>query len=356
MAIERARSYVADLVNVDASEIVFTSGATEANAIAILGIARAARSMGDRRRRIVISAIEHKSVLECANRLSKEGFEIIKAPVDDRGVINLEALSSLVDDTTLLVSIMAANNEVGVIQPLSAIAEITRSADAMLHVDASQQAGKMPIDLTMCDFASLSAHKMYGPGGVGALFISSAAAVRPEPLFGGGGQENGIRPGTLPVPLIVGFGAAAYMASERLSEDADHARRLAAMLESLLRERQLNFTINGLGADRLPGSLSLQFNGCEAASLIARLSPLVSIAEGSACTSGQITPSHVLTAMGRTAKSASETVRIFCGRYNTDEEIRLAADAIATAVQNETIANWTNPPVGSGHERRASRF
>lgn len=355
-AVEIARRQLADLVGVDSGEIVFTSGATEANAIALAGTARAAVRRGDGRRQVIVSAIEHKSVLETAYRLGQDGFAVVTCPVLEAGVIDLEALRDLVTPDTLLVSIMAANNEVGVIQPIPAVAGITRTHGAMLHVDASQQVGKAAIDLSVADLASVSSHKMYGPVGVGALFISSAAAVRPEPLFAGGGQERGYRPGTLPVPLIVGFGEAARVAALQLSADADHARRLADRLVRGLEDRNIMFEINGLGQNRLPGSLSLRLYGCDAASLIGRLSPWVSFAEGSACTSGQITPSHVLTAMGQSPEAASETVRLLCGRYNTIEEIDLAIEAISSAVHAETIADWTGSPVALSHERRSSRF
>lgn len=356
IAVESARAHIADLVGAAPGEIVFTSGATEANALAIIGSARAAVSSGDRRRRIVVSAIEHKSVLECAARMEREGFTVAVAPVTRAGLVDLEALDRLVTPETLLVSVMAANNEVGVIQPLVQVADIARRHGALLHVDASQQAGKVALDLSLADLASLSSHKMYGPGGIGALFVSSAILRRPEPLFAGGSQEHGLRPGTLPVPLIIGFGEAARIAEARLAADGAHSQGLSKALVERLREHQLSFEINNLEGETLPGSLSLRLVGCDAASLIARLSGTVSLAEGSACTSGQIMPSHVLTAMGLSSEAASQTVRIFCGRYTTWEEIHTAADAIATAVRDENVANWTGPPVGSGHERRAARF
>lgn len=353
VAVENARGQIADLIGADRGEIIFTSGATEANVIALVGTARAAIRAGDVRRQIVVSAIEHKSVLETAARLAEDGFEIITAPVLSSGVVDLQALKALITSDTLLISVMAANNEVGVVQPISEVATIVRQSCTLLHVDASQQVGKAPIDLSLADFASVSSHKMYGPVGVGALFISSAAEHRPEPIFSGGSQERGLRPGTLPVPLIVGFGEAARVAATRLQADTRHACQLADHLVEGLKKRNIHFTINGLNERRLPGSLSLRLIGCDAASLIGRLSPVISIAEGSACTSGQITPSHVLTAMGQSSAAASETVRIMCGRYNVIGDMDLAAEAIAAAVKAETIAHWTPSPVGLAHERRA---
>lgn len=356
VAVDHARSHVARLIGADPGEVIFTSGATEANALAIIGVARAARAARDDRHRIVVSAIEHKSVLESARRLGRDGFEIVIAPVTPSGVVDLDILASLVNADTLLVSVMAANNEVGVVQPIEHVATIVRANGALLHIDASQQVGKLPIDLSIADFASLSSHKMYGPVGVGALFISAAASLQPEPLLAGGSQERGLRPGTLPVPLIVGFGEAARLAQAHLESDAVHVRRLADRLIANLSDRQVLFEINGLGEIRLPGSLSLRLTGCDGASIIARLSHAVSIAEGSACTSGQITPSHVLTAMGQSAEIASQTVRILCGRYNAENEILAAAEAIAHVVHDETIAHWTGSPVGSAHEGCTARF
>ncbi len=356
VAVERARSQVASLVGADPGEIVFTSGATEANVLAIVGVARAALTARDARRRIVVSAIEHKSVLESAHSLQRDGFEIVLAPVTASGIIDLVSLKSLVTPDTLMVSVMAANNEVGVVQPLEAVAGVVRAAGALFHVDASQQAGKLQIDLNLADYASLSSHKMYGPVGIGALFLSSAAALHPEPILAGGAQERGLRPGTLPVPLIIGFGEAAQIAKGAIERDAAHARALATRLTNTLSDQKVSFLINGINEHRLPGSLSLRLIGCDAASIIARLSPVVSLAEGSACTSGQITPSHVLTAMGQSPEAASQTVRILCGRYNSESEILTAAEAIARATYSESGSHWTGSPVGSPHEGRAARF
>ncbi|MBJ7483498.1 cysteine desulfurase family protein [Brevundimonas sp.] len=355
-AVETAREQVAGLVGASANEIIFTSGATEANAIALLGTAKAARRRGDPRRKILVSTIEHKSVLESAAELAHEGFDVQHVPVDSNSVVDLAALASLTDDTTLLVSIMAANNEVGVLQPLAAIAAIARKSGAVAHTDASQLAGKLATDLADFDLASLSSHKMYGPAGVGALFVSSACPIRPLPLFAGGSQEQGIRPGTLPVPLIVGFGAAADLARDRLILDAKASKGLADRLVVALRNFQVDFKINGEGADRLPGSLNIQIYGCSGSSIVSRLQGCVYLAEGSACTSGQIIPSHVLKATGLSNSQASECIRIYCGRYNTEAEIDRAATMIAAAAREEIASRWTDPPVGSRHEKYAARI
>ena len=355
MAVETARQDIADLIGAAPNELIFTSGATEANAIALLGTAKAARQRNEPRRRIVISAIEHKSVLEAATELAREGFEVLHTPVGADGVIDLETLKAQVDHTTLLVSVMAANNEVGVLLPLDAVVSIARSAGAITHTDASQMVGKLPADLGDFDLASLSSHKMYGPVGVGALFMSSACALRPLPLFAGGMQEQGIRPGTLPVPLIVGFGAAARLAKGRLVSDADAARAMTGRLTDALRDLGLEFEINGSIADRLPGSLNIRIPGCFGSSIVSRLNNSVYLSEGSACTSGQIMESHVLLAMGLTEAEASECVRIYCGRYNTESEIDAAASRIAAAAHEEILARWAKRPVGSENERRPLR-
>lgn len=324
-AVETARSELASLIGSDPQELVFTSGATEANNIAIRGIALAALESGIGRRDIVVSAIEHKSVLSSASSLRSAGFRIIEAPVDVNGIIDISALERLVGAKTLLLSVMAVNNEVGTIQPLADVVRIARAAGALVHVDAAQGVGKLPLDFAEFDLASLSSHKMYGPMGIGALFISSAAPLRPLPLLFGGGQETGVRPGTVPTPLVVGFGAAAKVSRTRLHKDAAHARNLSALFLDELRGRQVQFIENVCELNRVPGSLSLRFPGNDAMSVISRSSDRIAISEGSACTSGQITESHVLLHMGLTQSEASETVRLYFSRYNNEAQAREAA-------------------------------
>lgn len=354
-AVETARGQVAHLIGAAPDEIIFTSGATEANALALLGVVAAARGRGDPRRRVLVSTIEHKSVLGCADRLGQEGFEIVRIPVDHNARVDLDALRRELDDSVLLVSIMGANNEVGVLQPLASIAALVRETDALLHTDAAQLVGKCPIDAPDFDFVSVSSHKMYGPVGVGALFVSGTTPLRPRPLFAGGDQEKGLRPGTLPVPLIVGFGEAARLARLRLATDAEHTTQLSGRLVAALKSAQVRFRVNAPDAEKLPGSLSIQFDACDASSLITRLSDAVYIAEGSACTSGRISPSHVLTSMGLSEDQAGKTVRICIGRYTTTDEVDRAAVAISHAVHREKVAHWTAAPVGLPHERLAAR-
>ncbi|TIO74968.1 cysteine desulfurase family protein [Mesorhizobium sp.] len=331
-AVEDARSDIAFLIGSDPQELVFTSGATEANNIAIRGTAFAAIEGGIKRREIVVSAIEHKSVLSAANSLRTAGFTIIETPVHETGVIDVSALERLVGGQTLLVSVMAVNNEVGSIQPLADVVRIARTCGALVHVDAAQAVGKLPFDSTDFDFVSLSSHKMYGPMGIGGLFVSSAASVRPSPVLFGGGQETGIRPGTVPTPLVVGFGAAAKTSRMQLGGDAAHARALAALFLEELRSRQVQFTESVPEPQRVPGSLSLRFPNNDAMSIIARSGDRIAISEGSACNSGQITASHVLTAMGFTPLEASETVRLYFSRYNSETDAIEAAVALSEIV------------------------
>ncbi len=333
-AVETARSEVANLFSVAPQEITFTSGATEANNIAIRGLALAALQDGVTRRQIIVSAIEHKSVLSSANSLRKLGFEVVEAPVTTDGIVDLDRLSTLINQDTLMVSVMAVNNEIGSIQPLGAITDLARAFDALVHVDAAQAAGKVSIDLSEFDLASISSHKMYGPMGMGALFVSAASGLRPLPLYLGGGQEGSLRPGTVPTPLTVGFGTAAKVARSRLAADHRHSSELSILFLKELQRRQTAFVENVPVSMRVPGSISLRFPGIEATSLIGKVGDKLAISEGSACNSGQISESHVLSAIGLSREQSAETVRIYFSRYNTHEEIAQAADLLASAVRD----------------------
>lgn len=327
-----ARAAVGDLIGAQPSEIVFTSGATEANNLAISGVAHWAKSTRNLRRRIVVSAIEHKAVLEAARETIRHGFEVAVAPVRRSGMVDLDALADLVDHRTLLVSVMAANNETGVIQPIAEASAIARRAGALFHCDAAQAVGKIPLNVLDLDidYLSLSGHKFYGPMGIGALFISSLAP-KPSPIHFGGGQQDGIRPGTEPVALIVGLGTAATVAAREMARDADHCARMADRLRSRLSERQVSFINTTKEAMTLPGSLSLMLTGAEGDDLVMHVGQNLCISTGSACSSGQVMPSHVLSAMGLDADDARSVIRIFCGRFNSEDEIKRAADLIADA-------------------------
>jgi cysteine desulfurase len=334
-AVASARASVADLVGANPSEIIFTSGATEANNIAILGLAIAACSKAPTRRRILTSAIEHKCILEAARHLSNTGFEHELIPVLPSGLVDLDALDRLLADDVLLVAVMAANNEVGSIQPLSEVARRCAEHGALLHVDAAQAVGRIPFDVVElgCDTASLSAHKMYGPKGIGGLFVSATTPLRPEPVMFGGGQEQGLRPGTLPVPLIVGFGKAAALAAEHLSH-SDHLERLAASFLAALEEEGLTPQLNGSREQRLPGSLNLRFVGIDAEDVVQRLGRRLHLSTGSACQSGQLQGSYVLRAMGLSSVDVSSSFRICFGRDHRDLDARQAAKLLAGTIHS----------------------
>ena len=340
VAVEIARGQVAALIGAAANEMVFTSGATEANNLAIKGAARFAGA--GERRRIVTFASEHKCVLESVRDLGAEGFEPVILPVLRSGALDLAALEAALRVPTLLVSVMAVNNETGVVQDLGAIARIVHAAGALLHSDIAQAAGKIAVDVerTRIDLASISGHKLYGPKGIGALYVRRRPRVRLAPLFSGGGQERGLRSGTLPAPLVVGFGEACRIAAaERGSDDARIGRLAEKLLENLGRR------IPGLhrhGTDVLAGCLSLRFPRAAALDMIAAC-PALCVSTGSACTSAAITPSHVLTAMGLGADEAGSTLRMGIGRFTSAADIDAAADLLAAAYQRLTTAATLSP-------------
>jgi len=331
-AVEQAREEVAALIGAEAREIVFTSGATEANNLAIKGVARFARAQAGPRRRIVTVATEHKCVLESVRDLAAEGFEPVILPVRPDGLLDPDVLASAVDDSTLLVSVMAANNEIGVVPDLSALVAIAKRFGVLVHSDAAQAAGKIVLDVAALgvDLLSLSAHKMYGPKGVGALYVRRRPRVRLSPVFSGGGQERGLRSGTLPAPLIVGFGEAARIARAEMAEEA---ARLASLRDTLW--KRLSAAIPGLRQNghpsaRLPGNLNLTFPVARAADLMARC-PGLCLSTGSACSSAEIEPSYVLRAIGLSEAEAGRTLRIGLGRSTSPADIDLAAAALIAA-------------------------
>lgn len=332
--VEAARAEVAALIGAAPGEIVFTSGATEANNIAIIGTARALSPSASERRRIVVSAVEHKAVLEPAAALAASGLEIAVAPVDSAGRLDLSGLEALLDQDVLLVSVMAANNETGVVQPVVEAASFAHRVGALIHCDAAQAAGKIPIDVAELDvdYLSLSGHKLYGPMGIGALYLSAAAPV-PVALQSGGGQERGLRPGTQPVPLIAGFGAAAAVARKRLAGDAARGAAQAERLAAGLAERQLRLRCITGDHQVLPGSLALSLDGVVAEDLCLSLSGSVQLSTGSACTSGQLRTSHVLEAMGFSEIEARSVVRLFCHRYLDAADIDYAVAQIVRTAQ-----------------------
>jgi cysteine desulfurase len=329
---ERARGQVAAIVGAAANEIVFTSGATESNNIAIKGAARHATRVGLERRRIITAATEHKCVLEAVADLAEEGFEPVFLPVGGDGLIDPDALRAALVEPTLLVSIMAVNNETGVIQDIAGLAAIAKEAGALFHTDAAQAVGKIPLDATRwhVDALSVSGHKLYGPKGVGALYVRRRPRVRLAPLFSGGGQERGLRSGTLPTPLIVGLGEACQIAQAEMGAEA---RRIGEMRELLL--ARLRRDIEGLGVNgsltaRIPGNLNLTFPGASAAQLMER-APDLCVSTGSACSSAEIEPSYVLRALGLSEAEAARSLRIGIGRFTSPADVDYAAAALAAA-------------------------
>ncbi len=331
-AVEDARAQVAALVGADAKELVFTSGATESNNIAIKGAARHAQRSGNERRRVVTVATEHKCVLESVGDLAEEGFEPVFLPVRPDGLLDPDALREALAVPTLLVSVMAVNNEIGVVQDIPGLAAIAKQSGALFHTDIAQATGKIPVDLTAwkVDLASVSGHKIYGPKGVGALFVRRRPRVRLAPLFSGGGQERGLRSGTLPAPLIIGLGEACRLAQ---AEMADEAKRFAGLRDRLLdrlRTAIPELGLNGSTQDRIAGNLNLTFPGVTAADLMARV-PDLCVSTGSACSSAAIEPSYVLRAIGLSDDAASRTLRIGIGRFTSAADIDYAAAALTAA-------------------------
>jgi cysteine desulfurase len=339
-AIEKARGEVAALIHADPREVVFTSGATEANNLAIKGAAHFARAhphSGQVRDDILTLQTEHKCVLESCGELEREGFSVTYLPVEADGLVSLAALEGALSERTLLVSVMAAHNEIGVIQPLAGIGALCRSRGALFHTDAAQAFGKIPLDVEAMkiDLLSISGHKIYGPKGVGALYIRRRPRVRLLPLIDGGGQERGLRSGTLPTPLCIGLGRAAAIAGAEMAEEAQRLRRLRDGLLRNLTRRVAGLRVNGDLEQRLPGSLNLSFPEVPALTLIEAV-PSVAISTGSACTSASVEPSYVLRALGLPDALANASIRIGLGRFTTAAETDFAADALAAAASRLT--------------------
>lgn len=331
-AVERARTQIARLIGADSDEVVFTSGATEANNIALLGIARALKAQ---RNKILISSIEHAAVLEPATALQREGFEVEYVPVCRDGRVDVAALREQVSDRVGLVSIISVNNEIGTIQDIKSIADACHEVGALFHTDSAQALTAINIHVAALDidFMSISAHKIYGPKGVGALFMR-AGLPRPEPILFGGGQERGLRPGTLPVALCVGFGMACSLLAQDASSERDRIVRLRDKLHQALRVRIPELSLNGSPIHRHPGNLNINFRNIEGRTLVQKLQPTIACSTGSACHSGTEAPSHVLRALGLTIEEARSSVRFGLGRFSTEAEVALAADRISDEIES----------------------
>jgi len=318
-AVEEARSHVANLVNCDPREIVWTSGATEADNLAIKGVARFYKSKGNH---IITSKIEHKAVLDPCRQLEREGFEVTYLDPNEGGVITAEAIKNAMQENTILVSVMHINNELGTLNNLEEIGKITREAGAFFHVDAAQSTGKVDIDLSKLpvDLMSFSAHKTYGPKGIGALFVRRKPRVRIEALIHGGGHERGMRSGTLPTHQIVGMGEAFKIAKEEM--ESDHLK-IKAYHEQFLKEAMKieHAYINGDLDNKVPNILNISFNFVEGESLIMGLKD-IAVSSGSACTSASLEPSYVLRALGRKDELAHSSIRFSFGRFTSDEDIK----------------------------------
>jgi cysteine desulfurase len=332
-AVDRARGQVAALIGASASEIVFTSGATESNNLAIKGIAEACRDRGDH---VITVSTEHRSVLDSCKRLEAGGWRVTRLAVDRDGVIDLAALEAAMTDRTVLVTVMAANNEIGVLQPLSEIGAIVHARGALLHTDAAQAVGKVPVDVRAAgiDLLSLTGHKMYGPKGAGALFVRRQKPRLPLACqVDGGGHENGLRSGTLNVPGIVGLGRAAEICREEMATESARLGALRDRLLTGLRSNLEGVRVNGSLTSRLPHNLHVSFDGIEGEALLMALGDLA-VSTGSACSSGSQAPSHVLEAIGAVGDRASASIRFGLGRPTTEAEIDFAIDRVSTVVRS----------------------
>ena len=343
-AIREAASSVAGLIGADPDEMVFTSGATEANNLALLGLAR--RTPSDRRR-ILVSAIEHKCVLGAARSLAeREGFAVETIPVDGEGFVDLDALEDMVDETVLAVSVMAVNNEVGTIQDIESISKALLPHGVLFHCDAAQAPCAMDMGslASHADLISLSGHKMYGPKGIGALYIRREVQDRIEPIIYGGGQQGGLRSGTIPTPLCVGMAAAVDILHS--PEGQKERKRVAGQRDSFVRLLQESIpflTINGpTGASRHPGNANLRFDGLVAQDILGSLQPHLAASTGAACTSGIPEPSHVLSALGLSTAEAESSIRFSFGRFTKNEEIGEAESLVARAVNSWTPQEFTS--------------
>ena len=332
-AVERAREQIASLIGGSGKEIVFTSGATEADNLAIKGAASFHKKRGQH---LVTVETEHKAVLDTCKRLEREGWKVTYLKPAPDGLVTPEQVAEAVGPETTVVSVMLANNEIGVIQPIEAIGAAikAKNKNTLFHCDAVQGVGKIPFDVEKAkvDLVSMSAHKMYGPKGVGALWVRRKPRVRIDPLIDGGGHERGMRSGTLAVPLIVGFGAAAEIARTEMAEEATRLRRLRDRLHQGISRRLEHVYVNGTMESRLPGNLNISFAFVEGESLLMALKD-VAVSSGSACTSASLEPSYVLRALGIGEELAHTSIRFGIGRFNTEEEIDYVIDLVGQSVE-----------------------
>lgn len=335
-AVEKARVSCQQIINAKSEkEIVFTSGATESDNIAIFGIAD---QYADKGNHIITCVTEHKAVLDCCARLESQGKKVTYLPVDEYGLIDLEQLENAITDETILITIMYANNEIGTIQPIKQIGEIARKHGVIFHTDAAQAVGHVPVDVQdmKIDLLSFSAHKTYGPKGIGGLYVRrrTSPPVRVSPVIYGGGHENGMRSGTLNVPAIVGMGKAFDVAQKRMSDDEKRYRELSNYMFEQLKSRlgEDKVKLNGHPSQRLSHNLNVSIDGIESRSMIVQLNN-IALSTGSACTSSEVKPSHVIESLGFGEERAHTAIRFGLGRANTSEQVSFAVDTIIAKVK-----------------------
>lgn len=347
-AVETARTQLAVLIGADPREIIFTSGATESNNLAIKGAAAMYRRQGNH---LITAATEHKAVLDPCKRLERDGFRVTFLPVDSYGRVTPAQVAAACTDQTILVSIMAANNEIGTVQPLRDIGQVCKQRGILLHTDAAQAVGKMPLDVEALgiDLLSISGHKMYGPKGVGVLYVRRRNPhVRLEPLLDGGGHEKGLRSGTLPVPLLVGLGQACVLCQDEMAAEAGRLAGLRDRLLQGLRQGLNEIYLNGHPTERLPGNLNVSFAHVHGEALLMALKN-VAVSSGSACTSASVEPSYVLRAVGLADELAHSSIRFGLGRFNTAAEVDYVVTEVTRVVTQLRSLNPVCSPPGTAH-------
>lgn len=329
-AVEAAREKVASILKVSPKEVIFTSGATESNNLALKGVMG---FYGKEKPHLITCVTEHKCVLDTARHLEQKGYQVTYLPVQTNGLIDLDELKAAITDKTALVSIMVANNEIGVIQPVAEIGKICRERGVFFHTDAAQAVGKIPLDMDAMniDLLSISGHKIYGPKGVGALYVRRKPRVRLQALINGGGQERGMRSGTLSPALCAGLGEACALAEKEMDFESKRQKEFADLFTSMIHDQLADVVLNGDETHRLPGSLNLSFAGVEGEGLMMGINNLA-VSSGSACTSASLEPSYVLRALGVDEEMAHTSLRISFGRFTTEDEVKAAANKIIQEV------------------------
>jgi len=332
-AVEKARKQIADLIHADAKEIIFTSGATESDNLALQGVVEMYREKGDH---VITSATEHRAVIDTAKYLEKKGIKVTFLPVDKTGMVSPDDVRNAITDKTILISVMLANNEIGTINPVAAIGKVAKEKGVLFHCDASQGVGKIPVNVQEMgiDLMSFTAHKIYGPKGIGALYVRRRAPrVRLEPMMYGGGHERGMRSGTLAVPLIVGFGTACELCEQEMATESVRMAKMRDRLQEGIMSGMDEVYLNGHPTERLPHNLNISFAYVEGEALLMGVKE-IALSSGSACTSATLEPSYVLRALGVGSDLAHSSIRFGLGRFNTDEEVEYTIDRMIKAVSH----------------------